>query len=1052
MNYFGPHAHSVIDFRKLEEAPIFLIGGDTGAGKSTIFDAMTFALFGSTTNDGPEGRNAKDMRSQFAPDDKATSVTFYFEQGNNLYRIVRTPDQFLTKKRGKGLTKNNATAKLSIVNEVDGVEKASIAAKPADVGTEIAGILNLTVDQFKKIILLPQNDFSEFLKSKTSDKEDILKKIFGTQLYSDFTKQLKAKYDEANEQGKQFDSDLNNQFTSTNWTDDEKEQIKHEAPDQRVVLLKAFVNDRQKDVQTAAAISTKLDQTVKQTSDQLEKAKAVQNQFDDLNKFKTDYQTKITNQKATIDQDLEHVTELQWADPLKDTVRDLGRQSKELRQTQVNQTSLAAQVDQAKKTYQSALTKFEQLQNQADDFTAKDKRLQELTTLIPTVVRVEQLRLTLKKLQPQVDKIQATLTEQTAQANQITADIKTKTATLQPIDQLQSNKDALTKEKADFIDTLTPLENNQLNLAKEVAKIQQDFDKLSAALQTKQDHEKSAHTVFDQKISERQKWMIAQLQTELQDDQPCIVCGSTDHSHMVPVAENASEAELKSSMKAVDAAQDAYASAKKDTETTQKRVDETTAKLTAKTEEAQAAAKALADKYTELVATSELDFPATFSMAAIRKQFDQQLKEIETSLTAANKLAKEIQKLEEQSQQANEQISASKLQLATKETQINSTQKDLAEASKDITTDVSSQDLQTEKKALETASANYQKQFKAAQQLAQDSQLSLSKNQTKLEDADNHLKEQQTQLNKLTETLKQALQAPDAKTTEQTVLETWINELNQNLLSQLQVTISNYQQEKTRLETEIKQLETKLTDIEKPDVAGIQQLLNEQQAKKEAAIANLAHTKDNFDAANGSYEIVQKIMQKQGDFTKKLSEITGLYNIVTGKDGNDSKLKLETYVVQNYLQRVLNYANDHFIGLLSNNRYTFELADEGADKRKDHGLDINVFDNETGHSRPSGTLSGGETFIAALSIALSLSEVVQSSSNGVQIDALFVDEGFGSLDDETLTKAMEALENIGKNRIVGVISHIDSMKQTIGQQLLVKKMGDGRSSIELISK
>jgi ATPase involved in DNA repair len=117
----------------------------------------------------------------------------------------------------------------------------------------------------------------------------------------------------------------------------------------------------------------------------------------------------------------------------------------------------------------------------------------------------------------------------------------------------------------------------------------------------------------------------------------------------------------------------------------------------------------------------------------------------------------------------------------------------------------------------------------------------------------------------------------------------------------------------------------------------------------------------------------------------------------------------------------------------------FEIADKGSDKRSDHGLDINVYDNETGDVRSSKTLSGGETFIAALSIALSLSEVVQSSTNGVQIEALFVDEGFGSLDHETLEKAMTALETIGENRMVGVISHIDSMKTTIGQQVLIKK-------------
>nr|WP_240704462.1 SbcC/MukB-like Walker B domain-containing protein [Companilactobacillus zhachilii] len=193
-------------------------------------------------------------------------------------------------------------------------------------------------------------------------------------------------------------------------------------------------------------------------------------------------------------------------------------------------------------------------------------------------------------------------------------------------------------------------------------------------------------------------------------------------------------------------------------------------------------------------------------------------------------------------------------------------------------------------------------------------------------------------------------------------------------------------------------------------------------------------------------------MKKQGEFAKELAAITSLYNVVNGKDGNDSKLKLETYVVQNYLQNILSYANDTFLNRLSHNRYSFVISEKAADKQRDHGLDINVYDRETNAIRSSDTLSGGETFIAALSIALSLSEVVQSSANGVQIDALFVDEGFGSLDDETLDEAMNALEDIGKNRMVGVISHIESMKQSIGQQLLVKKLGDGKSKIELINK
>jgi len=194
MNYFGPHEKSIVDFRLLDESPIFLISGDTGAGKSTIFDAMTYALFGTTTGD----RDAKEMRSQFATPDNLTSVVFYFEQGDLLYKIERKPEQNIAKKRGSGTTIFKATAKLAIVDRVAGIEKANIAAIPKNVGEEITRLLHLNAEQFKKIILLPQNDFSRFLKSSTSEKESILKKIFGTSIFTAFSNAIKLQNSEIN--------------------------------------------------------------------------------------------------------------------------------------------------------------------------------------------------------------------------------------------------------------------------------------------------------------------------------------------------------------------------------------------------------------------------------------------------------------------------------------------------------------------------------------------------------------------------------------------------------------------------------------------------------------------------------------------------------------------------------------------------------------------------------------------------------------------------------------------------------------------------------------
>jgi len=342
-------------------------------------------------------------------------------------------------------------------------------------------------------------------------------------------------------------------------------------------------------------------------------------------------------------------------------------------------------------------------------------------------------------------------------------------------------------------------------------------------------------------------------------------------------------------------------------------------------------------------------------------------------------------------------------------------------------------------------------EFKQAQDELHSNQNLLNTTQTHLTDITERLSKKNLEVKTLSEKLTKALTNSDAKTDDYQTLDQWISEINSNKISELQNDIVSYTKEKEMLQANIDKLKTSLADLENPDTTRLKQILDETQAQKDLTISQTAAAKKDFTNAQENFEMVQKVMQQQGDFANELAAITSLYNVVNGKDGNDNKLKLETYVVQNYLQKILTYANSTFLNHLSHNRYSFVISAKGADKQRDHGLDINIYDRQTDAVRSSDTLSGGETFIAALSIALSLSEVVQSSANGVQIDALFVDEGFGSLDDETLDDAMDALEEIGKNRMVGVISHVDSMKRRIHQQLLVKKLGEGKSKIELVN-
>lgn len=1049
MAYFGPHEHSVIDFRQLEAAPIFLIGGDTGAGKSTIFDAMTFALFGSTTNDGTTGRSAEEMRSQFAPNDQPTEVTLYFEQGRQLYRIVRRPRQWLTKQRGKGLGEKKATAKLAIVDRVGGIETTSIASKPADVGTEITALLNLTADQFKKIILLPQNDFSEFLKAKTADKETILKKIFGTQLYSSFAKALHDRFTAAKDEGQRFNDQLNFELDADTWTADEKEQLSHEAPDAKVNLLETFVTTRQATLKRATAVVAQRteQQTVAQT--QLQAARDTAKQFADLARLTQQQTTTITDQATNYQQWQRHARELTWAEPLAQTVHDQHQVVTEYDQLTTRKARTTEQVQTAEKELAAAQKVKNQLTDQQPTVDDQQRRALEITALLPNVQRAEALTTKLAQLQPTCETLQSTVTKLTQQRDQLAQQIKSKRQGQLAVADLQATRDHWLTTKERVVEILTPLANQTENLHQLMETTRKSQAIQQAQLTAKQDVQSHANATFETMRGKRRNLMIAQLQVELEDGQPCVVCGSTDHRHMHQQVA-ASESDLRQSMADVDQAQDDLAAANKDVEATQQQLDTLTDDLTQQTTDYQAACQTLNKQYAQLTGELDLTLPSQVDLAVIKSSFDQQLNAIAAKIKAAKHLETEIDQLTKRLDQSQEQLSRAQLDFAQQQSALKTTTTDLDQLKTQLGTHPTSSELTAEQLKLNQAVAQHQHDLEAATQTEQATAITVHGAQTRLADLTQQLttlKNKQTDLNSA---LKQALDDDLAATHDQQRLESWLTEIQAGRLAELQAAIVKYDQEKQRLATEITRLNDVLVGVQAPDLDHFQAQVTLAQNNKDAAIHDQAQAETIATTAQTSLKKVQNLLKQQGDFAHTFAEISSLWTAVNG--GTDRKLKLETFVVRQYLEQILDYANDHFINLLSNNRYVFQLTDEASDKRTDHGLDISVFDNETGDTRAANTLSGGETFIAALSIALSLSEVVQSTSNGVQIDALFVDEGFGSLDDETLDKAMQALETIGENRMVGVISHIESMKRTIGQQLLIKKLGDGRSTIQLISK
>ncbi|MEG2254618.1 MAG: SbcC/MukB-like Walker B domain-containing protein, partial [Vagococcus sp.] len=241
-------------------------------------------------------------------------------------------------------------------------------------------------------------------------------------------------------------------------------------------------------------------------------------------------------------------------------------------------------------------------------------------------------------------------------------------------------------------------------------------------------------------------------------------------------------------------------------------------------------------------------------------------------------------------------------------------------------------------------------------------------------------------------------------------------------------------------------LENQLGDRQEPNLAPLIELAH--RLKEKVDILQQQWTELTILLKNNQ-KLIDTVMDKESskeDMLRSFEEIAQLADVMSG-DG-PHKLSVERFVLQTYLKKILERGNEKLI-VLTNGRYRFELKEEqGAFKNKT-GLEINIFDDNVGAIRSVNTLSGGESFIAALSLSLSLSEVIQEESGGIKIDAMFIDEGFGSLDEDALELAIRSLESIeGAGRLIGIISHVRELKERIPQQLQVKSTVDGKSYVE----
>lgn len=925
LSAFGPYAaQTTLDLEKLGKGGLYLITGDTGAGKTTIFDAITYALYDHSSSGIREGSM---LRCKYADDKTPTFVELEFEVHGVRYMVRRNPEYQRPKARGEGMTTEKADATLTYPDDRPPVTKAK------DVTAAVQEIIGLDYNQFSQIVLIAQGQFTKLLNASTEERSRIFRKLFRTQRYAQLQERLQAEAAALNQQRTAQNAKLDSLLGGL--------QFSPEDPDAEA--LRALC--AQTVPETALALLDAL--TARQAAALEEAGTALQTTEAQLDTVQR--QLGAAAQAQRLAQQLTaRQAELAAARPALDAARaEADRHAGDAAQLD----ALTAQVTQA----QSALAAYDAL----DALCRQQTEARDAARLAAAQAH---------KRRTQLDSLNAALAAAETELSAL-ADADTRLLALQTRSaQLAQRGEALTKLEQRLAECQ--------HQAKRAHKAQESYRAAAAA----QDEARARQNTLERAFLDAQAGLLAESLTE---GAPCPVCGSTHHParallpHTAPTqaqveaARQAAAAADRQAQTASAAAQSALAAAneakislRRDAETLLPErftAPEGTVPLTfalmtnVLAEESAALQTAQADCATQC-RQAEADCRRKAQLEADRQNKTRQRPALEQAAAEADRSA------------AAQNASADALegQIAERRATLPYPRRADAQAALDK--------LEADRSALRTGMDTAQRKLKQAEQ-----------------------------------TVAAAEAAVDALTAQQTAAQ---KELPARSAEELTAQQTELTAARETLRSREKQLSAQL-------------LPNRKTAAQYRAAAEARQT-----------------LESRWQWVSALAATAG--GTLTSKQ----KIKLEAYIQMNYLDRILRYANTRLMQMTAGQ---YELERIGAEnQRSQSGLDLGVIDHYNGTRRSVKTLSGGESFKASLALALGLSDEVQSSAGGIRLDTLFLDEGFGSLDEESLELAIRVLSGLTEgDRLVGIISHVGALKDRIDRQVVVHKARTGGSTVEL---
>ncbi|MEY3012844.1 MAG: hypothetical protein RIT45_1579 [Pseudomonadota bacterium] len=995
---FGPYADSAtLDFRRLHGQPLFLIHGPTGGGKTALLDAMCFALFGTTSGN---ERSGAELRSAFAASDKLTRVSFDFAHGTRRLRVVREPQQDRPKARGDGMTVHSAQAWLwdrsALAEGDDGSEGRLLAEKVSAVTAEITQLLGFSDAQFRQIVVLPQGRFREFLTASSEQKQQILQTLFDTALYARIEGRLADR-----------ERDLKNELAN----DDGRLAALLQAVevDSIGALQSRVEHERELLVQRKAAVEPARE-AARASQQALDAAVAGNRAVHDDEQAQAELR-RLRDVAPTIEGIRARLAVAVRARPLPALATDA-----RTRRQAADRAGMA--LLDARNRAESAGERLERFERTLEH-ERSDERTQARHRAEQEHARLQALAEDAARLEPLRDEA----AQAAAALARARADAESATEALAKLErQVAQGREALPdvtaaavaveQARAEHGAAVQRVEIAALRDAAAGVAVQSGREADEAAQRASDAEEAARRSEADEK-GLRMRWFAGQaalLAAELEAGTPCPVCGSAEHPSPAHTDEPLPTEE------ALDAAERRVADARRLAEqerTTRDRLRtrQTTQQAQAKEHDGRLGARAGAE-HAALVAESEAAGEALRAAQRAHGQAQQArdgLARLEAAVPAARQGVQDAQAALLPAEGAAREAKAAAEAVHQRIPEALRGPGAFAEAL--------------------ARAARLREDLARALDKAREDQAEASRNASSAAEALRAATEDAARRNH------EAAQAEAAFAEARVAAELTDDAELQRALADLAAESTLSERVRThddaiaKAEGAAQATAAARAGRQRVETAELEAIVRERAAEQQRAESAVASAEARLKQLEEAGRRHTKIVEEQAGRREIYERVATIAEVARGK--NARRMSLQRFVLAALLEDVLRYASER-LQRMSSGRYRLTRRDDVGDARSAGGLDLLVDDAYSGDCRPVATLSGGESFMAALALSLGLSDVVQALAGGVRIDALFIDEGFGTLDGEALERALDQLLDLQDGgRMVGIISHVAELRQRI---------------------